>query len=180
MSITQQIPNALTAMRVALIPVICALVFIPGSMAAWSAFALYAFAAVSDFLDGYLARLWQAGSIFGRVFDPIADKLLIAALLLCLVAAQVIGGIDLVPVVAIILRELLVSGLREYLGQSGLTLPVSRLAKWKTTVQLLALGLLLLVPVLPVWNAGLIALWIAAALTVATGWDYVATALKSV
>ena len=179
MSFKQSLPNALTAARIALIPLLCLLVFVPGHVAAWGAFGFYAIAAISDFFDGYLARIWNARSVFGRVFDPIADKLLVAALLLCLVAAGLIAGIDLIPVIAIILRELLVSGLREYLGQAGHTLPVSKLAKWKTTVQLIALGLLLLVPVLPVWNAGLLALWLAAGLTVATGWDYVKLAMKS-
>jgi CDP-diacylglycerol--glycerol-3-phosphate 3-phosphatidyltransferase len=173
------IPNALTAARVALIPVICLLLFLPGLMAAWLALGLYAFAAVSDFFDGYLARKWQAGSAFGRMLDPIADKLLVAALLLCMVARQEIGDIDLIPVIAIILRELLVSGLREYLAPLGVTLPVSRLAKYKTTAQLLALGLLLLVPVWPVWDAGLILLWLAAGLTVWTGADYVRTAMRA-
>jgi cardiolipin synthase len=174
----KNIPNALTASRVALIPVICLLVFVPGQVAAWASFALYAFAGISDFFDGWLARRWNAGSAFGRIFDPIADKLLVAALLLCLIASGLVAGIDLIPVIVIILRELLVSGLREYLGQTGAVLPVSRLAKWKTTAQLLALGLLLLAPVLPVWNAGLIALWIAAGLTAVTGWSYLQTALR--
>ena len=174
----QRVPNALTVSRVALIPLICLLVFVPGHMAAWTAFALYAFAGISDFLDGYLARRWQAGSAFGRIFDPIADKLLVAALLLCLIASGLVAGIDLIPVIVIILRELLVSGLREYLGQTGAVLPVSRLAKWKTAVQLVALGLLLLVPVIPVWNAGLIVLWVAAGLTAVTGWAYLTTALR--
>jgi cardiolipin synthase len=180
MSLKQTLPNALTGLRVALIPVICLLAFVPGRGAAWTAFALYAVAAVSDFFDGYLARRWGAGSVFGRVFDPIADKLLVAALALCLVAEGRIASIDLVPVVAILLRELTVSGLREYLGPLGVTLPVSDLAKWKTTAQLAALGLLLLTPIAPVLTVGLIVLWLAAGLSLITGWGYLASVFRGV
>ena len=174
MSIKQSVPNALTAARIGLIPIICLLVFAPAEWgwAAWGAFGLYAFAAISDFLDGWLARLWNVHSVFGRIFDPIADKLLVGALSLCLVADGRIVTLDLIPVVAILLRELLVSGLREYLAPLGTVLPVSPLAKWKTTAQFVALGLLLLTPVLPVLTIGLIVLWLAAGLSLYTAWGY--------
>jgi CDP-diacylglycerol--glycerol-3-phosphate 3-phosphatidyltransferase len=177
-ALKQTLPNLLTASRVALIPVISFLLFVPGLSAAWTAFGLYLFAAISDFFDGWLARRWKAGSAFGRILDPIADKLLVAALLLCMVATGEIGGIDLIPALAIILRELLVSGLREYLAPLGMSLPVSKLAKWKTATQLLALGLLLLLPVPHLWNAGLVVLWVSAGLSLATGWAYLRTAFN--
>jgi CDP-diacylglycerol--glycerol-3-phosphate 3-phosphatidyltransferase len=179
MPFKQTLPNILTGFRIAVIPVICLLVFIPYAEAAWAAFVLFVLAAVSDFFDGYLARIWNARSVLGRVFDPIADKLLVGALLLCLVANGTIVTIDLIPATAIILRELLVSGLREYLGPLGIVLPVSKLAKWKTTAQLVSLAMLLLAFPLPVWTAGLIMLWLAAGLSVWTGWDYLRQAWKS-
>jgi CDP-diacylglycerol--glycerol-3-phosphate 3-phosphatidyltransferase len=178
MGLKQKLPNWLTAFRIAAIPLIALLVFVPGRTAAWTAFVLYALAAVSDFFDGYLARRWQAHSVFGRVADPIADKLLVAALLLCMVATGRIGGIDLIPAVAIVLRELTISGLREYLGPLGITLPVSPLAKWKTTSQLIALGLLLVAPVVPTLTVGLLMLWLAAGLSLWTGWEYLKVAFK--
>jgi CDP-diacylglycerol--glycerol-3-phosphate 3-phosphatidyltransferase len=179
MTFKQTLPNALTLGRIVLIPVICWLVFISGPTAAWSAFALYAVAAISDFFDGYLARKWNVPSVFGRVFDPIADKLLVAALLVCLAASGRIGGLELVPAILIILRELLVSGLREYLAPLRISLPVSRLAKWKTTVQLLALAGFLLLPVRPLITPSIVLLWLAAALTLVTGWQYLRATLRT-
>ena len=174
MSFKKNIPNGLTAFRILVIPVICLLVLIPYVETALAAFVLFALAAISDFLDGYLARLWQAGSVMGRVFDPIADKLLVGAVLLCLVANGTIVGFNLIPAAAIILRELLISGLREYLGPLGIVLPVSKLAKWKTTAQLAALAMLLLALLPHMWIPGLIVLWVAAGLSVWTAGEYIA------
>ncbi len=173
MSLKEKIPNALTAFRIIVIPVIGMLVFVPYAEAAYAAFALFVLAGISDFLDGYLARLWNVGSPLGRVFDPIADKLLVAALLLCLVANGIIVTIDLIPTAAILLRELLISGVREYLSPMGIVLPVSKFAKWKTASQMVALGMLLLIVVLPqLETAGLIMLWVAAGLSVWTAYEY--------
>ncbi len=178
-SFKRSIPNAMTLFRIAAIPVVCLLVFVPYAVAAWSAFALYVAAAISDFLDGYLARKWNSSSDFGRVLDPIADKLLVAALLLCLAGNGALYPFGLVPAIVIVLRELLVSGLREYLAPRGVVLPVSRLAKWKTATQLVAMGLLLLGGLPHLYWAGIAALWIAAGLTAWTGWQYLRATLAS-
>ena len=180
MSFKQSLPNLLTGFRVAVIPVICILIFLPYQTACWFAFGLYVAAAVSDFLDGYLARLWNAGSVLGRVFDPIADKLLIAAILLCLAGNAEIVPFGMIPAIVIILRELLVSGLREYLGTKSIVLPVSRLAKWKTTAQLVSVGLLLIAPIWGLYYySGLVLLWIASGLTAWTGWEYLRATFPS-
>lgn len=167
------IPNLLTLGRVAAVPVICLLVGIGGAWALTLAFVLYVLAAVTDWLDGYLARRWNQGSAIGRMLDPIADKLLVAALLIVLAWSHLLSGWDLVPAVAIMMREILVSGLREYLGPRNVVVHVTALAKWKTTTQLVAIGVILLEPLVP--GLGLISnllLWLAGILTVWTGVEY--------
>ena len=134
-------------------------------------------AALTDFLDGYYARIWDQQSAFGRMLDPIADKLLVASCLLMLAADRIIHGWTLWAAIVILCREILVSGLREYLAGLRVSVPVTRLAKWKTTVQLVAIGFLLAGEagdqVLPVVTpVGLALLWISAIVTLYTGWDY--------
>ena len=176
------LPNLLTLARIAAIPVIVALFYVPGDGARWLAFALFAAAAVTDFFDGWLARRMGVVSALGRFLDPIADKLLVAAVLLMLVSS---GGLAVATVVAalvILLREVLVAGLREHLAEMKVGLPVSKLAKWKTAVQMVALALLLIggaAPLgLPVQKIGEVALWLAALLTAVTGWDYLRAGLR--
>ena len=160
------LPNLLTLGRIVLIAPFAGLFFVPGMSAVWAVFALFVFAAVSDFFDGWLARRLNQTSDFGRVFDPIADKLLVAAALIMLVAFD---RAAVIPVVAILCRELLISGLRE--GLAGhIELPVSRLGKWKTATQMTAIALLLVAPALasvsqPLAQAGEAALWLAAVLS---------------
>jgi len=132
---------------------------------------------VSDFLDGYLARIWAQQSSLGRMLDPIADKLLVASCLLMLAAEDTIQGWTLFAAVVILCREILVSGLREYLAELRVSVPVTQLAKWKTTLQLIAVGFLIagkagdaVVP--GVTKTGLLLLWLSALLTIYTGWDY--------
>jgi len=141
--------------------------------------AIYAFviAAVTDFFDGYLARAWSQQSSLGRMLDPIADKLLVAAVLLVLAADKTIAGWSLWAAIVILCREILVSGLREYLAELRVPVPVSTVAKWKTTAQLVALGFLIAgqagEAVLPgSVSIGIVLLWVAAILTLYTGWDY--------
>ncbi|MEM6711265.1 MAG: CDP-diacylglycerol--glycerol-3-phosphate 3-phosphatidyltransferase [Pseudomonadota bacterium] len=177
-NIVLSVPNLLTYGRIASIPLIVACLYAQDHVWLWVAVAIYIAAAVTDFLDGYLARAWSQQSSLGKMLDPIADKLLVGAVLLMLAASGTITGFSLIPAIIILSREILVSGLREYLGQMNLSVPVSTLAKWKTTVQLIALGVLIAGPageaILPgTLAAGLALLWLAALLTVWTGYDYV-------
>lgn len=172
------LPNVLTVSRIVAIPLVCGLMAANTDLTNWLALALYVFACVTDFLDGYLARSWDQQSGFGRMLDPIADKLLVASLLLMLVGTDRLHGAAILPAGIILCREILVSGLREYLATLRVPLPVTRLAKWKTTVQMVALGILVVGDSGPrlgevtLAQIGVVGLWIAAALTVYTGYDY--------
>ena len=172
------LPNLLTYGRLAAVPLVVAFLFWPTDFwARWTALAIYSAAAITDFFDGYLARAWSQQSSLGRMLDPIADKLLVAAVLLALVADKTIAGWSLWAAIVILCREILVSGLREYLAELRVSVPVSTVAKWKTTTQLVALGFLIAGPagaaVLPASiSIGIVLLWIAAILTLYTGWDY--------
>jgi CDP-diacylglycerol--glycerol-3-phosphate 3-phosphatidyltransferase len=171
------IPNLLTYGRIVAIPIIVALLVAENPALRWLALLLYLAAAVSDFLDGYLARRWNQSSPLGRMLDPIADKLLVGALIVAFAWDRSLAGWDLVPALAILLREIFVSGLREFLGPQNVIVKVTQLAKWKTTVQLLALTFIFLAPLLA--GAGLVAellLWLAGVLTVITGAQYFMTA----
>jgi cardiolipin synthase len=174
------LPNLLTMSRIAMIPVITALFFAADirhtPMASWVACGLFAVAALTDLLDGYLARSRRQTSRLGQFLDPIADKLLVAAVILLLVGFDRIAGIHILPALVILCREFLVSGLREFLAGTKVGMPVSQLAKWKTTIQMFALGFLIvgdtgpaLIPSTPI---GLTGLWLAAVLTLVTGYDY--------
>jgi cardiolipin synthase len=176
------LPNILTYSRIAAVPVVVGCIYAQSIMGGplwlrWVALAVFIAAAVTDFLDGYYARIWDQQSAFGRMLDPIADKLLVSSCLLMLAADGIIHGWTLWAAIVILCREILVSGLREYLAGLRVSVPVTRLAKWKTTVQLIAIGFLLagaagdkLIPV--VTPVGLALLWISAIFTLYTGWDY--------
>jgi CDP-diacylglycerol--glycerol-3-phosphate 3-phosphatidyltransferase len=172
------LPNILTYGRLAAVPAVVALLLSPEDRwSRWIALAIFVAAAITDYLDGYLARAYAQQSALGRMLDPIADKLLVAACLLMLVADKTIQGWALWAAVVILCREILVSGLREFLAELKVGVPVSRVAKWKTAVQLLAVGFLVAGPagetVLPgTITAGIGFLWVAAILTLYTGWDY--------
>jgi cardiolipin synthase (CMP-forming) len=176
------LPNILTLSRIAAIPVIVGLMFVPAAWADWLACVLFAAAAITDYLDGYLARVWSQMSAIGKFLDPIADKLLVAAVLFMLVAVEKIGQISVLPAIVILMREVMVSGLREYLAGIRVSVPVSRLAKWKTAVQMVALGILIVgdagPDIVPVRLIGEIGLWIAALLTLVTGWDYLRSGVR--
>ncbi len=190
-SLAYSIPNLLTYARILAVPLIVLCFFsIKGELrdsdfARWSALVIFILASVTDFFDGYLARKWQQVSNIGRMLDPIADKLLVSVILLLLAATGDMTGISLWAGVIILCREILVSGLREYLAALQVSVPVTVLAKWKTTIQMIALGLLLVGPagdkVLPYTSeAGILMLWIAALITLYTGWDYFRAGLKHV
>jgi len=171
------LPNLLTYARIVAVPAVVACFYIPGDAGRIAALVIFVAAAITDFFDGYLARAWQQQSALGRMLDPIADKLLVAACLLVLVGDGTIGGWSLWAALIILSREILVSGLREFLGGVAVSVPVSRLAKWKTTVQMVALAFLLIGPAgEPLFaytmEVGLTLLWLAAILTLYTGYDY--------
>ena len=172
------LPNLLTYGRILAIPALVAILFWPrDDWMRWLALAIYTLAAITDYLDGYIARAWSQQSAIGRMLDPIADKLLVCALLLMLVADGTIHGWPLWAAIVILCREILVSGLREFLAELKVSVPVSKVAKWKTTAQLFALGFLIAGPagdkVLPGNTmVGIVLLWAAAGLTIYTGWDY--------
>ncbi len=180
------LPNLLTYGRIVAVPLVVTCMFWPRVEGMrWASFALFVAAAVTDFFDGYLARMWSQQSALGRMLDPIADKLLVAAMLFMLVADRTIVGMSVVAGIVILCREILVSGLREFLAELKVSLPVSKVAKWKTTAQLLALGFLILGPagdeVLPhSTQIGLVLLWIAAILTIYTGWDYLRSGIRHI
>ena len=171
------LPNLLTYARIAAVPLVVACLLAGGLEWRWVALGLFVAAAFTDFLDGYLARLWSQQSSLGRMLDPIADKLLIAAVLLMLAADGTVAGMHIWAAIIILCREVLVSGLREFLGQVQVSVPVTQLAKYKTAVQLVAIGFLIAGPagdrILPYTSdIGLAGLWCAALLTLYTGFDY--------
>src|SRR6202789_2821908 len=185
------LPNALTILRIVLVPVFVVAFVIPGDAARLVAFAVFALAAISDWLDGFAARKLKAGSDFGRMLDPIADKVLIAVALMMLVAEgtfrrvnpdtgdSVFSLLRLVPALIILSREILVSGLREFLAGTRVSVPVTAIAKLKTAVQMVAIGAMILTPLADTYFPGLpansydaiayILLWVAAALPLSTG-----------
>jgi len=172
-SAVTSLPNLITIGRILLIPVICWLLATGNLPLRAIALALYSAAAVSDWLDGYLARRLKLGSPLGRMLDPIADKLLVGALLVVLAWSGSFSELDLIPAVAILMREIFVSGLREFLGPRNVIVHVTTLAKWKTTVQLVALGVVIFEALVPGWRlASDIILWLAGILTVWTGVQY--------
>lgn len=175
---TFNLPNILTYGRIAAVPVVVGLLFWPNEdLFRWLALAVFTVAAITDYFDGYLARAWGQQSSMGRMLDPIADKLLVAACLLMLAHDRTIDGWSLWAAIIILCREILVSGLREFLAEVRVGVPVSWVAKWKTTMQLVAIGVLVAGPagerIMPgTLKLGLGLLWIAAILTLYTGWDY--------
>ena len=184
------IPNLLTYGRILCVPLIVLCFFVEGKLegsdfARWVALWIFVIASVTDFLDGYLARIWNQTSNIGRMLDPIADKLLVSAILLLVAADGTIAGWSLWAAIIILCREILVSGLREYLAALKVSVPVTRIAKWKTTAQLVAIAFLLAGPagdkVLPyTTEIGIVLLWVAALLTIYTGYDYFRAGLKHV
>jgi len=178
------LPNVLTYLRIAAVPALVAcLTLVEGQLARQLAFAFFIGASITDWLDGYLARAWQQQSALGRMLDPIADKLLVGATLLMLVQDNTIDGHSIWAAVIVLCREILVSGLREYLAELNVKVRVTQLAKWKTTMQMVALAILLIGPTLTPYQVGLtqvgiVFLWIAALLTLWTGYDYLKAALR--
>ncbi len=184
------LPNLLTYGRIAAVPAVVACIYWQailggGLWLRWIALAIFIAAAITDFLDGYFARIWGQHSTFGRMLDPIADKLLVASCLLMLAVDGTIKGWTVWAAIVILCREILVSGLREYLAELRVSVPVTQLAKWKTTVQLIAVGFLLagqagdaamsallVRQTAAITEVGIGLLWLSALVTLYTGWDY--------
>ena len=176
------LPNLLTLSRIAVIPLVVGTFYLDRPWDAWLGGGLFAAACITDWLDGHFARRWQQVSTFGRFLDPIADKLLVSMILMMLVAFDRLSHAALFPTLIILAREILVSGLREFLAGLRVSVPVSRLAKWKTGIQMGAIGVLMLSPALPYAAAvelfGEALLWMAAILTMVTGYDYLVHGLS--
>lgn len=191
-SLLLSIPNLLTYARIIAVPLVALCFFLEGKLqssdfARWSALIIFLVASLTDFLDGYLARIWQLTSNIGRMLDPIADKLLVATCLLLLAADtdRTIAGWSLWAAIIILCREILVSGLREYLAELKVSVPVTWIAKWKTAVQMLAIGFLLAGSagdkIFPyTTQTGLVLLWMAALITLYTGYDYFKAGLRHI
>ena len=184
------LPNILTYGRVLAVPALVLCFYIEGYTAHWLSFAVFIAATITDFFDGYLARAWKQQSAIGLMLDPIADKLLVSVALMLLVSEQTIGGWSLLAAVVILAREISVSGLREFLAGLRVRVPVTRLAKYKTTLQMVAIGFLLIGPAGDrlfkyyfadfglVTYIGLLLLWVSALITLYTGYDYFREGLR--
>lgn len=182
------LPNLLTLSRILAVPILVFLLWRPAPLDYAITFVLYCVVAITDYLDGYLARAQGLTSRLGQFLDPIADKIMVAAVLIMLISSRKanpvpeIAGLHIIPALVILLREMIVSGLREFLAPLNVSVPVSALAKWKTTFQLVALGALILGGALPdyawVHMTGIVCLWAAAGLTLVTGYGYLRLGLK--
>ena len=179
------VPNLLTYGRIAAVPALVGCFFIDGDFGNWLALTIFVAAGITDALDGYFARALEQQTSLGRMLDPIADKLLVSAALMMLAAQQTIAGVSLWAAVIILSREILVSGLREFLAEVNVSVPVTKLAKWKTIAQMVAIGFLLAGSagdkIFPFTTlTGLCLLWISAIVTLYTGWDYFRAGMRHV
>jgi CDP-diacylglycerol--glycerol-3-phosphate 3-phosphatidyltransferase len=183
------LPNLLTLSRIFAVPLLVFLLWKPAPYDYLITFVLYCLVGITDYFDGYLARAQGKISKLGQFLDPIADKIMIAAVIVMLMASRradnappIIEDFNIIPALIILLREIIVSGLREFLAQLRVSMPVSALAKWKTTLQLVALGALILGAGFPneawIHLVGVVSLWAAAALTLITGYDYLRTGIR--
>ena len=178
----KSLPNILTFSRIVTIPALVGAFYLEPPLGNWLAFTLFTLAGLTDFFDGYMARAMGVTSKLGQFMDPIADKLMVAATILMLVAFGRVTGWHILATVVILCREILVSGLREFLAELKVSVPVTRLAKWKTTFQMVALGALIIGEAAPDWlpaePVGLVCLWLAAVLTLYTGYGYLRAGLR--
>jgi CDP-diacylglycerol--glycerol-3-phosphate 3-phosphatidyltransferase len=182
------LPNLLTLSRILAVPILVFLLWRPTPIDYAVTFVLYCVVGITDYFDGYVARAQGRISRLGQFLDPIADKIMVAAVLVMLISSRKanpipeVDGLHIIPALVILLREIIVSGLREYLAPLNVSVPVSTLAKWKTTLQLVALGALILGGAFPgeewIHLVGLASLWVAATLTLVTGYDYLRIGLK--
>lgn len=182
--LTTSLPNILTYGRIAAVPVLVAVLYFgEGNTARWLAFLIFTVACITDWLDGYLARMWAQQSNLGRMLDPIADKLLVGATLMMLVYTRTLTGWSIFAAIIILSREILVSGLREFLAELNVKVHVTQLAKYKTTAQFVALAMLLVGPATlsfapGITEIGTVILWLSALLTLMTGYDYLKAGVR--
>ncbi|MGK2284659.1 CDP-diacylglycerol--glycerol-3-phosphate 3-phosphatidyltransferase [Pedomonas sp. V897] len=176
------LPNLLTLSRILAVPLLVFMLWGPTWIGSLLAFVTFCVAGITDYFDGYLARAHGTVSKLGQFLDPIADKIMVAAVIVMLIAERTISGLNVLAGIIILLREIAVSGLREFLAGASVSVPVSRLAKWKTAFQMIALGALILEGavgnLLPAREVGLVCLWLAAVMTLITGYDYLRVGLK--
>ena len=183
------LPNLLTLSRILAVPILVFLLWQPRPVDYAITFVLYCIVGITDYFDGYLARAQGQISKLGQFLDPIADKIMVAAVIVMLMASRKANGdspilqdLNIIPALIILLREIIVSGLREFLAELRVGMPVSHLAKWKTTFQLVSLGALILAGALPAQQwihlVGIVSLWAVAGLTPVTGYDYLRLGLK--
>ena len=183
------LPNILTLSRILAVPILVFLLWRPTPIDYLITFVLYCLVGITDYFDGYLARAQGQISRLGQFLDPIADKIMVAAVIVMLMASRradgdppILQDFSIIPALVILLREIIVSGLREFLAPLNVSMPVSALAKWKTTLQLVALGALILGGGFPaeewIHLTGIVSLWAAAALTLVTGYDYLRVGLR--
>ena len=177
-----KIPNILTIGRIILVPFFIGAFYLPGAMGDWIPFFIFVLASFTDFLDGLLARLYKEESKLGELLDPIADKIIISSALVLLVMDNTIEGYEVIAAIIIMIREILISGLREFLAKVQITMPVTRLAKFKTFIQMFSIAILLTGESgnkilnfgdYDAQSIGIVLLWLAAFLTIYTGYDYV-------
>lgn len=181
----RHLPNILTMSRIFMIPIVVAIFYLPGDFWVWVNVVLFTLAGLTDYVDGWLARKWNYTSAIGKFLDPIADKLMVAVVLVMLVAEGRMPGILTICAIIVLSREILVSGLREYLGPENVQVPVSKLAKWKTFIQMLSMGFLIagdvgdaIIPYDMAWEIGQYGFGAATILTVITGWSYLGVGLR--
>ena len=183
-----KIPNILTIGRIILVPVFIGTFYLPGALGDWIPFLVFVLASFTDFLDGLLARLYKEESKLGELLDPIADKILVAAALVLLVMNGIIKNYEVIAAIIILTREILISGLREFLAKSAVSVPVSNLAKFKTFIQMFSIAILLTGETgnklinFQNYNAqtiGIVLLWLSAFLTLYTAYDYLVKGIDS-
>lgn len=184
-AVLTSLPNMLTYARILMVPALVAGFYLDGDLANWVTLGIFILASITDYFDGYFARAWKQTSKLGQMLDPIADKLLVSAALFMLIANDTIGWGSVLAAIVILGREILVSGLREFLAEVRVSVPVTQLAKWKTAIQMLAIAFLLAGDVgeriFPgTYDIGIALLWIAAVLTLYTGYDYFRGGLRHV
>ncbi len=175
-------PNLLTLCRILIIPGIVISLYMESTWGNWIAFSLYTAACITDFFDGYIARVTHQISPIGKFLDPIADKLLVSTVLISAVGLSRLTYWHLIPVIAIVCREIFISGLREFLADYHINMPVSSMGKWKTTFQMFSLGFLITYPSTPsewhIHTIGVSTLWVSAILTIWSGITYMSVAIR--
>ncbi|KDB19696.1 CDP-diacylglycerol--glycerol-3-phosphate 3-phosphatidyltransferase [Wolbachia endosymbiont of Glossina morsitans morsitans] len=176
----KNVPNLLTISRALAIPAIILSFYIENKYASLITISIFIFACITDFFDGYLARAWKVQSKFGKLFDPIADKLIVVSTIIMLIYKQKINDFTIVPSIIIICREILVSGLREFLIATNVSLPVSKAGKIKTFLQMVAVVALIMNDYYMIQYTGAICLWVAAIITMWSGYNYILAGIKQI